>query len=126
MQMSTEKLVQLIAQRLYDKKGFNIMAIDVREISSITDYFIIAEGNIERHAMALSNEIQDCLREYGQKPFRVEGQEVGDWVVMDYLDIMVHLFIPEMREKYQLEKLWSEGKIVDLHIQTENSKSNVI
>ncbi|SCA63564.1 Ribosomal silencing factor RsfS [Chlamydiales bacterium SCGC AG-110-M15] len=126
MEMSAEKLVQLIAQRVYDRKGFNIMAIDVREVSSITDFLLIAEGNIERHVVAISEDIQDCMREIGEKPFRVEGRENGDWLVLDYLNIMIHLFIPEMREKYQLEKLWSNGKIVDLHIETDKSKSNAI
>ncbi len=105
-----------IAQAIFDKKGFNILALDIREISNLTDYVIIAEGNIEKHVSALAHAIIDHLEELGQKPIYVEGEREGDWVVIDYLHIMVHLFVPELREKYQLEQLWKQGHIVDLKI----------
>ena len=110
------KVIQLIAQAIYDKKGTNIIAIDVRGISSITDYVIIADGNVDRHVSALATEIQHIMRDEGERPIHVEGQQVGDWVVLDYFQVVIHLLLPDMRQKYQLERLWPEGKVIDLDI----------
>jgi len=125
MEIKTEEMVTSIAQAIYDRKGFNIIALDVRKISSITDYFIIAEGNIDRHVIALAHEVKSRLSDLGEKAFRIEGEDSGDWLVIDYLNVIVHIFTPEMREKYQLEKLWQDGKIVDLKIQTSDTQTQV-
>ncbi len=115
-QFDSTFFLNAIAQAIFDKKGFNILALDVRGISSLTDYVIIAEGNIERHVCAIAEEIMKQLEERGHKAVYFEGMSDGDWIVLDYLHIMVHLFTPEMREKYHLEQLWKEGQIVDLQI----------
>ena len=107
-------LLQRVAQAIYDKKGFNILVLDVRGVCSMTDYFIIAEGTVDRHVMALASAIIDETAKVGQAPFRVEGGQTGDWLVLDYIDFIVHLFLPELREKYALEELWQAGKIVDI------------
>ncbi len=112
-----------IAQAIFDKKGFNILALDVRKISSLTDYVIIAEGNIDKHVSAIAEAVVHELEKLGQRPVFVEGMKEGDWVVIDYLHIMVHLFMPGLRDKYQLEQLWKEGEIVDLQINV-NPKSD--
>lgn len=124
MKKSPYELLNIAAQELYDRKGFNILALDVREISSITDSILIAEGNIERHVTALSDSVIDKLREHGEKPVYVEGQEEGDWVIIDYIDFMVHVFTPEYREKYQLEVLWNKGKLIDLDISVPQIAEN--
>lgn len=113
-------LLNAIAQIIFDKKGSNILALDLRGISSITDYVVIAEGNVDRHVIAIAQAIEQTLGEQGIKPVHVEGLQTGDWVVLDYLQVMVHLFMPGLREKYQLEKLWREGEIIDLQIETAN------
>ncbi len=105
-----------IAQTIYDKKGINILALDVREISSLTDYVIIAEGNIDKHVIAIADAIVETMEKLGSPPIYIEGRSTGDWIVIDYLHIMVHLFMPGLRDKYQLEQLWREGHIVDLKI----------
>ncbi len=112
-------IIQQIAQAIHDKKGTNIIAIDVRGISSITDYVIIADGNVDRHVSALATEIQHIMRDEGEKPVHIEGQQVGDWVVLDYFQVVIHLLLPDMRQKYQLERLWPEGKVIDVDL---NSK----
>lgn len=104
------------AQAIFDKKGSNILALDVHEISTLTDYVIIAEGNIDKHVIAIAHGVIDQLEKLGQTPFFVEGIQTGDWVVIDYLHFMIHLFMPGLRDKYQLEQLWREGHIVDLQI----------
>lgn len=115
-----------IAQTIFDKKGFNILALDVREISSLTDYVIIAEGNIEKHVSSIAQAIIENLEKLGQKSVFVEGLKEGDWVVIDYLQIMVHLFMPGLRDKYQLEQLWKQGQIVDLQIDVSPKSNSTI
>lgn len=105
-----------IAQAIYDKKGFNILVLDVRGISTMADYYIIAEGTVDRHVRSLSLGIREVLNEKKERPINVEGEKEGDWVVLDYGAIVIHLFIPELREKYALEELWKESKIVDVTI----------
>ena len=117
--------IQQIAQTIYDKKGENIIALDVRGISSITDFVLIADGNVERHVVALAKEIEDIMRDLGQKPSQVEGLQNGDWVVLDYFQIVIHLFVPEMRQKYQLQRLWPDGKIIDLDLEEQPITSKV-
>ena len=124
MKKSPNELLNIAAQELYDRKGFNILALDVKEISSITDTILIAEGNIERHVSALSDAVIDQLHEHGEKPVYVEGQSEGDWVIIDYIDFMIHIFTPEFREKYQLEVLWNEGKVIDLDISVPQIAEN--
>jgi len=103
-----------VVQAIYDKKGFNVLVLDVRHSCTMTDFFIIAEGTVDRHVQALSHAVIDAFAARGEEPLHVEGQQVGDWVVLDYSDIVVHLFIPEWREKYRLESLWHQGILIDL------------
>ncbi|MCB1107011.1 MAG: ribosome silencing factor [Chlamydiia bacterium] len=110
--------IKKVAQTIYDKKGSNIIAIDVRNVSSITDYVLIADGNVDRHVTALAGEVQNFMRDVGEKPVHVEGQQNGDWVVLDYFQVVIHILLPEMRQKYQLERLWPEGKVIDLDLKT--------
>lgn len=116
MKRTSFEILNLIAQVIYDKKGINILALDVQGLSSIADFILIAEGNVDRHVTAIAKSIVEELHERGENPFHVEGLQAGDWIVIDYCGIMVHLFMPGYREKYSLEKLWSESKIVDLEI----------
>ncbi|MBA3816643.1 MAG: ribosome silencing factor [Parachlamydiaceae bacterium] len=110
------KIINLVAQAIYDKKGFNILALDVRGISNMTDYFLIAEGTVGRHVQSLHLHIKEILFQEKLVPLQVEGLVDSEWVVMDYGDFVIHLFIPEMREKYAIEELWNQSKIVDLDI----------
>ncbi|HLB53037.1 MAG TPA: ribosome silencing factor [Chlamydiales bacterium] len=114
--MKPISFLQLVSQIVYEKKGFNTLALDVHGLSSITDYFFIAEGNVDRHVIALAKAVIEKLEEEGEKPLHVEGLQVGDWIVLDYGEVMIHLFGPGLREKYSLERLWKESQIVDLEI----------
>ncbi|MGH2611990.1 MAG: ribosome silencing factor [Rhabdochlamydiaceae bacterium] len=109
-----------IAQAIFDKKGMNILGLDVRGVSSVTDYIIIAEGNVGQHVIAIADAIIDVLKQDGYKPIHIEGRPSGDWVVIDFLDIMVHLFTPGLREKYRLEDLWKDGQILDFNIRVSH------
>ena len=118
MKKTPLEILNFIAQVIYDKKGSNILALDVQGISSIADYLIIAEGNVDRHVISIAKAVIDELRKQGEAVSRVEGLTTGDWIVIDCSGIMVHLFMPGLRNKYSLEKLWQESKIIDLVIDT--------
>jgi ribosome-associated protein len=109
-------ILNTIAQAIYDKKGINTLVLDVTAISTITDYVVIAEGNVDRHVIAIAQGILAALKPLGVTAYSTEGMQNGDWVVLDFYIMMVHLFMPGMRERYQLEELWRAGKIVDLNI----------
>lgn len=113
---NVKKIVSLIVDTINDKKGFNILALDISQISSITDVLIVAEGNVDRHVVAIAKAIEEALEKEDEKPIYIEGLENGDWVVMDYFNIMVHLFIPGLREKFQLERLWSDGQLLEFDL----------
>ncbi len=114
---SLDNILNVIAQTVFDKKGFNILALDVRDVSTLTDFFLIAEGTVGRHVRAISIALEDVLTQLGYEPLHIEGKATGDWIVMDYGVILIHLFQPDLREKYALEQLWNEGKVIDLEIE---------
>jgi ribosome-associated protein len=118
MKDSYLKTLTEVAQAIYDKKGFNILVLDVKNICTMTDYFIIAEGTVDRHVKAISQTIVDQLAKHNHHPYHIEGEREGDWIVLDYTDFIVHLFVPDLREKYALEELWKHGHIVDVKIDT--------
>lgn len=117
------RLLTGIAQAIYDKKGSNILVLDVRGISSLTDYVVIAEGNIDRHVKALSIAVKKSLHDLGSKSLFVEGERTGDWVVIDCGEVIVHLLVPDFRERYALESLFPPAKIVDVKINTQKLPS---
>ncbi len=119
----TKDILERITQAIFDKKGANILVLDLRGVSPIADFVVIAEGNVDRHVIAIGYAVESALKEWGIKPSYVEGMQTGDWVVLDYLQIMVHIFMPGLREKYELETLWKEGKIVDVHIDVHQTES---
>lgn len=116
MEFEPTPTLSAIAQTIFDKKGFNILALDVRDVCSITDYFIIAEGSADRHVQALAKSVVQTMEEMGFGLVHSEGLRTGDWVVLDFQDIMIHLFMPGLRERYSLEQVWQEGKIVNVNI----------
>ena len=109
-------LLNVVAQSIFDKKGSNILALDVHGLSTLTDYILIAEGNVDKHVTGIAQEIIKNLKKLGVDPVYVEGLKEGDWVVIDYMHFMIHLFMPGMRDLYMLEQLFREATIVDLEI----------
>jgi ribosome-associated protein len=115
-----QTLLDSIAQIIYDKKGSTILALDVRKYSSLTEYFVFAEGNVERHVAAIARALIDEKSGLNLKPYNKQGLGTGDWVVIDFGHIIVHLMTQEVRETYNLELIWKAGSIVDLNIRLEN------
>ena len=110
-----KELLELIAQTIYDKKGFNILILDVSLFSSLANTYIIAEGNVERHVKALANEVVDTLSELGH-PVHYMDAASPNWVILDFGNVTVHLMVPETRELYALEELWRKAAILDVNI----------
>lgn len=108
--MDSRKLA-LLCRRLADqKKAENLVVLDVRKLTSITDYFVIASGTSEPHLRAILEEITDRLREdYGVRPRAVDGTVQGAWVVLDYFDVIVHIMRADVRARYDLEGLWGDA-----------------
>lgn len=109
-----KKDLQAIIQALYDKKGLNTLVLDLSQKPALANYFVIGEGTSERHLSALANSIMDALEKRGNKPLHVEGLQGDSWIVLDYGEIIVHLFLPEIRSFYALEELWSDVPLVDV------------
>lgn len=97
-----------ILEKLDDMKAENVATIALAGKTSIADYMIVASGRANRHVAALADIVIDDLKQNGDKPLAVAGQESADWIVVDANDIIVHLFRPEVRDFYQLEKMWQE------------------
>jgi ribosome-associated protein len=108
--MDSKKLALLCREFADDKKAENITILDVRELSSVTDYFVIASGTSEPHLRAITNEITDRLREEHElRPRAVDGALQTAWIVLDYFDVIVHVMKQDVREKYDLETLWGDA-----------------
>lgn len=116
MEKMTVDTVRKAAKAIYDKKGINILAIDVSDVSTVTDYLLIAEGTIERHVQALAREVVAVLKEEGIPVYKEDGMNEGDWIALDYVNFMVHILTSEQRNFYQLERIWKDAKLVDLEL----------
>ena len=105
--MNSEQLSELIVDALDDVKAHNIVKLDVRNMTPVTDYMIVASGTSSRHVKALVDTVAEKAKQAGYRPIGVEGQEGGEWVLLDLQDALVHVMLPKVREFYNLEKLWS-------------------
>ena len=113
-------LARRIAEIVDEKKGEDIVCLDVRDLVSYTDYLLIATARNERQAKAIHDEIHARLKaERGMLPERIEGQAESRWVLADYLDCVVHVFVPELRDRYRLERLWGEAERVAVGVEAE-------
>jgi ribosome-associated protein len=108
--MDSKKLAALCRELADNKKAENIAVLDVRELSSVTDYFVIASGTSEPHLRAIVDEITDVLREeHDVLPRAIDGTLQTSWVVLDYFDVIVHVMRQDVRERYDLETLWGDA-----------------
>ena len=103
------ELVVKIAEILYEKKAKDIVALNVKDLTVITDCMLIATGRSTIQVRTLADEVEEKMTEVGYEPIRKEGQQEGRWVVLDYGEVLVHIFHQEEREFYRLDKLWEMG-----------------
>ena len=111
---------KLIAEVIYEKKGEEILILNLEGKSPIAKFFIICTATSSIHAQAISDSIKEELHKMNHSPHHIEGYERGTWVLLDYLDIVVHIFVPETRTFYGLERLWGDAKTIRFHAKEED------
>ena len=112
--MSSLETAKLAVRALDSKKGLEIKLVKIQDISSIADYFVIATGTSNTHVKALADEVQFKLDQEGISVSHVEGYRSDSWILLDYVDVIVHVFSEEAREYYDLERLWQDGEQIDI------------
>lgn len=109
-----DKRVNIITEASLDKKAFDIKVLDIRELTTVADYFIIASGNSTIQTSTIADEIEWKMEEAGYDLLSKEGKQSARWILLDFGDIIVHVFHKEDREFYNLEKLWIDAKVVNI------------
>ena len=112
--ISQQEEIVTIVMALDSKRGEEIKAVRVRDITILADYFIIAGASSTTQTKALADAVEYELKKLGIEPVRTEGYSTANWIILDYTDIVVHVFYKETRDTYKLEKLWSDGEFIDI------------
>jgi len=107
--VDSDRLLDIVLAALDDMKGVDVRVIDVRELTAITDRMVIVSGTSTRHVKALADNVALQAKQHGYQPLGVEGENAAEWVLVDLADVVVHIMMPEIRDFYALEKLWSVG-----------------
>jgi ribosome-associated protein len=105
----TPDVIRRVGELALERKALDVVSLDLRGINSATDYFVLASGASDVQVKAVAGHIVDEMKKEGQRPDHVEGMEGGRWVLLDYIDFVVHVFHPEARDFYQLESLWGDA-----------------
>jgi len=104
--MNADEIKVVALAAIEDLKGANCVTLDVRELTDVMDYLIIVSGTSNRHVRALADNVVQEAKKHGERPLGVEGEEAGDWVLVDLGDVVVHVMLPATRDFYDLERLW--------------------
>jgi ribosome-associated protein len=111
--MENKEIIKTVVNALQDKLGKELKVIKVGDLTVLADYFILASGNSNTQVKTLADEVEHKLSEKGVAPKRTEGYRGANWIVLDYIDMVVHIFHRETREFYDLERLWQDGEFID-------------
>ncbi len=116
--IDAEQVARVAAQAAFDKKAEDVVALDLTELSDVCDYFVIATGTNARQVDTIVDEVEEKVAERcaGEHPFSIEGRGERTWILMDYGSVVVHVFCPETREYYRLEKLWGDAPRLELEL----------
>ena len=112
--IETLEAVEIAARAAEEKKATEIVALDLREVASFTEYFVICTGANTRQVQAISNSVEEELRRAGKRPLHIEGYSTGEWILLDYGDFIMHVFSNSSRRFYDLERLWRDAGPVKL------------
>ena len=112
--MDSKQITKIAFDALEDKKGVNIKVIDISSISILADYFIIAGGTNENQVKALADNVEEELGKAEVMPRQIEGYDNANWILMDYQDVIIHIFNEQDRLFFDLERIWSDGQLVDV------------
>lgn len=121
-EVDSRKRALLCVNTALEKKAKDLVVMNVREISAFTDYFIICSGSSDRQVQAIASAIRENMKKKGCLPLGVEGESHGQWVLMDYDDVVVHIFYESVREFYAIERLWSDAPIMEVDEHATNVK----
>ncbi|AQS93635.1 MULTISPECIES: ribosome silencing factor [Polaribacter] len=115
-QVSTDDLISVIIQGIEEVKGEDIQLLDLREIeNTVCDYFIICSGNSNTQVKAISGSVQKMVsKQLKDKPWHIEGENIAEWILMDYVNVAVHIFQKQTRDFYDIEGLWGDAKITEI------------
>lgn len=105
--MEADELKGLVLRALDDLKARDVAVLDVREMTGVTDYMVVASGTSNRHVKSLADNVETEAKKEGVRPLGIEGQRASDWVLVDFGDVVVHVMLPEARSFYDIERLWS-------------------
>ena len=108
-----QEMVRLACKAMDDKKAKDIKIIDIHEVSFIADYFVIASGTNQNQVQAMADNAEETLAKAGYEPKQIEGTRNSNWILMDYGDMIIHIFDEENRLYYDLERIWGDGKVLD-------------
>lgn len=111
--MDSKQITRIAFDALEDKKGVNVKVIDISSISILADYFIIAGGTNENQVKALADNVEEELAKVDLMPKQIEGYDNANWILMDYQDVIIHIFNEQDRLFFDLERIWSDGQLVD-------------
>lgn len=114
MEITSRRLAHLAGEFALEKKAFDVKILDLRKLSSVCDFFVICSANVEVHAKAIADGIMENLQKRGINFWHNEGYQACRWILLDYVDVVIHIFLPEVRKFYALEKLWGDAKIEEL------------
>lgn len=110
-------LLRLAARAAVEKKASELTALDLRDLDACADYFLICSGGSDVQVKAIAEHVEDVLREQGARPWHVEGLESRRWVLLDYVEVVVHVFHEKTRTYYMLDRLWGDARTVDLGVE---------
>lgn len=112
--MDSLKFAKMITEHILEKKGKEIKVLEIKKISSVADYFIVCSADVDRQVKAIADHVEEELAKEGIKCLHKEGYESLNWVILDYFDVMVHVFRNEARAYYGLEKLWGDAPVIEI------------
>ena len=109
MELSGSEIAEIGARAALDRRANNVVVLDLRGLSSVTDFFVICSGNSDTHVEGIADIIKEKLDEHGVKLWHREGERTASWILLDYIDVMVHVFTEDTRDFYSLERLWGDA-----------------
>lgn len=121
MKITPKRLAHLAGELALDKKATEVKILDLRKLSTICDFFVICSASVEIHAKAIADWIIENLEKKGIRAWHHEGYQACRWILLDYVDVVVHIFLNEVREFYELEKLWGDAKVEEFSEEKDTS-----
>ena len=124
LKISSQRLANLIGRYALEKKAADIKVLDLRKVADITDYFLVCSAEVELQGRAIADHITASLKKKGIKAWHAEGYQNSKWILLDYVDVVVHIFLDETREFYGLERLWGDAKVKEIKEKIRVPKKN--